>query len=203
MRGDLRYIHQQETSMYSLPNLHSQQLVANLDLSVPLPIIWSKSLPSSHFINKCTSVSRSRGLPFFFYWRLVAWQCCVGSCYAQSTEQSSPCSQQASVVTCFMRGIHSVCVSTPVSQFIHPSPPVLSALVFVSMSVSLFLFANRFTCTVFLDSIYMRYSTIFFSFWLTSLCVMVSRSIHFSAKTQFHSFLWMSHTPWDICATSS
>ena len=42
---------------------------------------------------------------------------------------------------------------------------------------------NRFICTIFLDSTYMhKYTLLFFSFWLTSLCMTDSRAIHISTN---------------------
>ena len=45
-----------------------------------------------------------------------------------------------------------------------------------------FCFADKFICTIFLDSTYMQYYMIFAFLWHTSLCMTVSRSIHVSAN---------------------
>ena len=54
-----------------------------------------------------------------------------------------------------------------------------------------FCLANRFICTIFLDSTYMRQYMIFVFLWLTSLCMTVSRSIHVSTNDPV-SFLFMA-----------
>ena len=138
MRGDLRYIHQQETSMYSLPNLHSQQLMANLDLSVPLPVFWSKSLPSSHFINKCTSVSRSQGsLSFFIGVELLGSAALVPAMHrALSRAPRAHSRPQWLPVSCV---VPTVCVCPPQSPR-SSTPPLPSVPLFclcVCVSVSL------------------------------------------------------------------
>ena len=56
-----------------------------------------------------------------------------------------------------------------------------------------------------LDSIYIciniRY--LFFSFWLTSLCITGSRFTHLTRTTQICFSLWLSNIPLYICTTSS
>ena len=44
---------------------------------------------------------------------------------------------------------------------------------------------------------------LFFSFWLTSLCMTDSRFIHITTMMQFHSFSWLSDIPLSICTLSS
>ena len=59
--------------------------------------------------------------------------------------------------------------------------------------------SNMFICTIFLDSTHY----LFFSLWLTSLCVWQSPGPSTSLQmTQFHSFLWLSTIPSYICITS-
>ena len=48
-------------------------------------------------------------------------------------------------------------------QFILPLLPALVTLSLSSIAVTLFCFTNKFTCTIFLDSTYKQYYTIFFS----------------------------------------
>ena len=59
----------------------------------------------------------------------------------------------------------------------HPPFPLWMFVYFFLYMCVCFCFANRFICTIFLDSTWMPPS-----FWLTSIWVMVSRSIHVSAK---------------------
>ena len=69
----------------------------------------------------------------------------------------------------------------PVSGFAPPPTTVATRL--FSTSVILRRLANKFAYTIFLGSTYsniIQYS--FFSFWLTSLCMKISRSIHISAR---------------------
>ena len=72
----------------------------------------------------------------------------------------------------------------PIHPTTAPPPTPLSPLgvhTFVLYICCLyFCFANRFICTIFLDStyIYVNIRYLFFSFWLSSLCMTVSRSIH-------------------------
>ena len=57
------------------------------------------------------------------------------------------------------------------------------AISLFSTSVILFCFANKFVYTIFLDSTYSNIiQYLVFSFWLTSLCMKISRSIHISAR---------------------
>ena len=87
---------------------------------------------------------------------------------------------------CFTHG--SVYMSIPISQFISSCP---STLVYTSVLYILRLSscpANRCICTTFLDSTYVLIY-IFFSFWLTSLCMTVSRSIHSSGKDPMSLYL--------------
>ena len=65
--------------------------------------------------------------------------------------------------------------------------------------------ANKFTSTIFLDSIYMHSLTIFvFNFWLTSLCITCSSFIQTSVQvSQIYSFLWLYNIPLYMCTTTS
>ena len=47
------------------------------------------------------------------------------------------------------------------------------------------------------------FESTFISFWLTSLCMAVSRSIHFSTNHPNNFFLWLSNIPLYMCTTSS
>ena len=62
--------------------------------------------------------------------------------------------------------------------------------------------ANKFISTIFLDSIYMHYiQYLFFSFWLTSLCIIGSRFIHLIRTDSHALFLQLSNIPLYICNT--
>ena len=69
--------------------------------------------------------------------------------------------------------------------YVNPSPPVppthlpLPCPHVCSLHLCLYSCpASRFVCTIFLDSTYMHWYMVFFSFLRTSLCLTVSRSIH-------------------------
>ena len=89
-----------------------------------------------------------------------------------------------------------VAISFSKSQSPSSSHPLFLLLVsmcfFLCVCVCIFCFANRFICTIFLDPIYMQY--LFFSLWLISLCMPVSRSIHVSASGLI-LFLFMTNIP--------
>ena len=56
--------------------------------------------------------------------------------------------------------------------------------------------ANKFKSTIFLDSIYMHYiQYLFFSFWLTSLCIIGSRFTHLIRTDSHALFLRLSNIP--------
>ena len=78
---------------------------------------------------------------------------------------------------------------------VHPYPPLnLSPLVTISLfsnSVSLFLFCNKFICILFLDSMYKRYHMMFLFHCLTSLSMIISKSIHVAANG-LASFFFMA-----------
>ena len=62
-----------------------------------------------------------------------------------------------------------------------------------------FCFANKIIYPNFFNSIYMYYHTVFFSFWLTSLCMTDSRSTYISTNDPI-SFLFMAIIRLYICA---
>ena len=79
------------------------------------------------------------------------------------------------------------------------STPISMTTYLFYMSVTLFLPANRFKGTIFLDYTYMCYS-----FWVTLLCMTDSRSIHVSTNDPvLLLFLSLSNNPFCICITSS
>ena len=106
-----------------------------------------------------------------------------------------------SSVTCFICSINSLDMSIPVSQFIASfSLGIHTFVLYVSVSISalqrrlsVWFFSISHTC------INMWY--LFFSFWLTSLCMTNSRSSHISANGTISSFLWHSNISLCICTT--
>jgi len=90
----------------------------------------------------------------------------------------------------------SVYTSLLISEFVKPSPsppphPHVCSLCLCLHSCP----ANRFTCTIFLNSTHMYYYTIFV--FLTSLCMTDSRSIHIPTNDPT-SFLFMANNPLHI-----
>ena len=72
-------------------------------------------------------------------------------------------------------------MSIPISQFIPPSFPLKHKFVFyICDSVSVFV--NKFICTIFLDFTCKQYHMIFVFLCLTSLSMIISRSIHVAAN---------------------
>ena len=110
--------------------------------------------------------------------------------------------------SCFPLAIYftfgSVYMSMPLSHFIpaYPSPPrVLKSILYVYVFIPVLPLGS--SQPFFLDSIYMCYDLyLFFSFWLTSLCMTDSNSIHLITNTSI-SFHFMTNIPLYICATSS
>ena len=111
--------------------------------------------------------------------------------------------------SCFPLAIYftfgSVYMSVQLSHFVpaYPSPSLCPQV----HSLCLHLYscpAPKFFRTFFLIP-YICFSILylFFSFWITSLCMTYSRSIHSLQITQFRFFLWLSNIPLYICATSS
>ena len=87
-------------------------------------------------------------------------------------------------------------MSIPIPHFIPPTPSPLISVYLFSTSVHLFLFTNKLICTIFLDSPYMfNIWDLLFSFWLISLCMTVSRSIHVSANGTVSFLLWLNNIP--------
>ena len=72
----------------------------------------------------------------------------------------------------------------------HPFPPWY--LYICSLHLCLyFCFANKIIYTIFLDSTYMRYYTIFAFLFLTSLCMTLSKAMHVSTDDPI-SFFFMA-----------
>ena len=111
-----------------------------------------------------------------------------------STELSSLCyTSRFPLAICFTHG--SVFMSNLISQFVPPSPCppcVHMSVLYCSIPVlqigsSVPFFKIPRIC------VNIRY--LFFSFWLTSLCMTDSKSNHISKMTQFCFFLWLSNIP--------
>ena len=79
---------------------------------------------------------------------------------------------------------------------IYLSPSHQMSICLFSVSVSLFLLQIGLSVLFFLDSnICVNTQYLFFSFWLTSLYITFSRSLHGSANDTIYSFLWLSNIP--------
>ena len=93
-----------------------------------------------------------------------------------------------SLALCFIHSVNSVCVSIPVPPTpLSPWYPSICSLYLYSC----FCFAHKIIYAIFLDSIYICINIwyLFFSFWLTSLSLILSQSIHVSANVpNFVSF---------------
>ena len=82
-------------------------------------------------------------------------------------------------------GHHWVLSTVPCAIYVSPNLPIHPTSTYLRGNHSLhlwlyFFFASSFIFTTFLDSTCKRY--LFFSFWLTSLCLTVTRFIHISAN---------------------
>ena len=64
-------------------------------------------------------------------------------------------------------------------------------------------FVNKFICIIFLDSTYKWYHMIFVFLLLTSLSMIISRSIYVAANDIISFFLQLSNIPLCICTTFS
>ena len=78
------------------------------------------------------------------------------------------------------------------SQFVLPSPPsTVSTSLFLHLHLHSFL-TNRLICPIFLDAIHMHdIQYLFFSFWVSSLCITDSRFIYLTTS-DWNSFLFMA-----------
>jgi len=84
--------------------------------------------------------------------------------------------------------------SIPISQFIPPLFSLLGLHTFVLYLCLYFCFANRFICTIFLDSTHsVNKQYLFFSFGRSPLCKTGSRSIQVSTNGTLCSFVWLSN----------
>ena len=102
----------------------------------------------------------------------------------------------------------SVYMSIPISEFITPpNPPPHSPLgvhtfvLYICVSISA-LQTGSSVPFFWVPHICVNIQYLFFSFWLTSLCMTVSRSVHVSTNDPFCSFLWLSNIPLYIYTTS-
>ena len=99
---------------------------------------------------------------------------------------SSQCTSPKHPVSCIEPGlathfIHDIIhVSMPFSQISPPSPSPTESIRLIYTSVSLCCLVHRVIVTIFLNSIYICVSILYwcFSFWLTSLCIIGSSFIH-------------------------
>ena len=79
-------------------------------------------------------------------------------------------------------------------QRVHLCPLVMNVREDGALSFSFeFLFLNKFICIFFSDTTYNRYHIILAFAWLTSLSMIISRSIHLLQMTSLCSFLQLSN----------
>ena len=150
---------------------------------------------------------------FSFNWVMVGLQCCIGfhrttkwigsvytySLFLLNLLLSTPALQgtmahraELPVLTCrlplaicFIQG--SVCVSLSSPATHSPCSHICSRHLSVCSCP-----ADSFIYTIFLDSTYMhKYTLLFFSFWLTSLCMTDSRAIHISTNEMAGWHHWL------------
>ena len=96
----------------------------------------------------------------------------------------------------------SVSMSTPIFQFTPCLTSVCNHVCFLHLWLY-FCFVNSFICTMFLDSTYTQYHTIFVFLCLTYLLSMINfSSIHVTANSIIPTFS-MTDTPLCICTISS
>ena len=105
------------------------------------------------------------------------------------------------LVICFIYS--SMYTSIPIPQFISPTPSLLETISLFSTTVTYICSANKFICTIVLDSTY-KWSDIdstymiFVFLWLASLSTIVSRSIRVTVNGIISLFLMA-----DQCTVSS
>ena len=82
----------------------------------------------------------------------------------------------------------------PIYQFILPHlTPCNHKFIFYIFNS--FCFVDKFIRTLFLDSTSKWYYILFIFTWLTSLSMIISRSLHFAANGIISFFLWLSNIP--------
>ena len=122
--------------------------------------------------------------------------------YLYNTEHWVPCAiSRFSFVTYFMHSV--VYMLIPISHSSHPSfpPSVHTFVLYVCISISALQTSSSIPFFQ-ITHMYANTQYLFFSFWLTSLCMTVPKSTHISTNGTI-SFLWLSTIPLNICAISS
>ena len=156
-------------------------------------------------------------MSLFCNWKKTALQCCVGFC-STTTQishnytyilsllsllllfQSHPSrSKQCYTETFLQLSILHMRVYRCWCYFLYSSHSLLPLLCPQVHSLHLHFYsfpAHRFINTIFLDSrcIWLNIWYLFFSFWLTSLCITGSRFIHLT-RTDSNAFSWLSSIP--------
>ena len=91
----------------------------------------------------------------------------------------------------------SVYMLIPYLQFIPPLPLFFGSCKFFFFFCLwvCFWFVNKLICIIFLDCIYKQYHKIFDFLWLTSLSLILSRSLHVIANGIISLILWLSNIP--------
>ena len=123
--------------------------------------------------------------------------------WSQSTKLISLCYVAASHGLSILHLVVYICqcYSLTSSQLTLPACRVLKSILYICIFIPVLPLVS--SEPFFIPYICTSIRYLFFSFWLTSLCMTDSRSIHLTTITQFRFFLWLSNIPLYICATSS
>ena len=167
----------------------------------------------------------------FFYWNIIASQCCASrwhtakwtgrtmyplhleppshpsSCHPSGHHRApswTPCTTQQPPTSHLFYAWY-VYMPMLFSQFVPPSPPlaVSASLFSVSLIAALQI---RLISTIFLDSTYICALIYEICFSISDLLHSVWQTLGSSTSlqmTQFHSFIWLSNIPLYMCTTSS
>ena len=124
----------------------------------------------------------------------------LSSSFPRLSESWAPCTIRQVPSICFTHGGIYVSPNLP----FHPIPYYLPPCPYVcSLCLHLYSYpANRFICTIFLDSTYQHEYVMFLSFWLHSVWQSLDTSTSLQ-RAQFCSSLWLSNNPLYICTTLS
>ena len=165
-----------------------------------------------------------------FHWRIIALQYCVG--FYCTIKWVSPNYKYTFPLVSLPLPSHRMCLGphrepgwapwavqrfplTPfftcsthrsmlLCQFIPPSPsPAASTSLFLHLHLHSFP-TNRLICPIFLDAIHMHdIQYLFFSFWVSSLCITDSRFIYLTTSDWDSFLFWLSDVSLCVCTTSS
>ena len=96
------------------------------------------------------------------------------------------------------------CHSLTSSQLTLPPPRVLKSILYICVFIPVLPLGSSEPYFFFkIPYICVSIQYLFFSFWLTSLCMTDTRSIHLITNSTILFPLWLSNIPFYICTTSS